>query len=111
MGLILSVNLLALTWITALASAAALTPLVISLMWHFRIVDAPDGVRKLHGRTVPLVGGLAVLGGCFLASAVSLLLMPQLLLTKRAVQKSLKLTNKNEILKSQSTNLKVAVKM
>ena len=75
----LSVNLLALTWITALVSAAALTPVVISLMWRFRIVDAPDGVRKLHGRTVPLAGGLAILAGCVLASVLSLFLFPQLI--------------------------------
>jgi len=82
MRLILSVNLLALTWITALVGAATLTPLVISWMWHCRIVDAPDGVRKLHGRTVPLAGGLAILGGCFLASTISILLFPQVMLER-----------------------------
>lgn len=46
-----------------MGGAALATPLVISLMWRLRILDAPDGVRKLHGRTVPLAGGLGVLAG------------------------------------------------
>ena len=67
---------LALTFIVAVGSAAAMTPLVISWMWRLKILDAPDGVRKLHGRTVPLAGGLAVLSGCLIASAVTLLWQP-----------------------------------
>lgn len=63
---------LILTLLVALVSAAGLTPLVISCMWKWGILDAPDGVRKLHGRTVPLAGGLAVLAGCVLASVTSL---------------------------------------
>ena len=73
---------LALTLITATLSAAVLTPLVISLMWRLKILDAPDGVRKLHGRTVPLVGGLAVLAGCLVATTLTLLVFPDILMEK-----------------------------
>jgi len=47
--------------------ALGLTPLVRSTAIRFGIVDAPDGHRKLHGRTVPLCGGVAV----FLAMLIS----------------------------------------
>ena len=72
MRLTLSASLLALTLFSAIVSAAALTPAVISMMWRYRVLDAPDGVRKLHGRTVPLAGGLAVLLGCLIACVVTL---------------------------------------
>lgn len=58
------------TLLVAIAVAAAASPIVITAMWHLKILDAPDGVRKLHGRTVPLAGGLAVLIGV-LAGSVS----------------------------------------
>lgn len=40
--------------------ALIVTPLVRMAALRWRIVDAPDGYRKLHGRTVPLGGGVAV---------------------------------------------------
>ena len=48
-------------------------------MWRWRILDAPDGVRKLHGRTVPLAGGLAVFAGCLVALAVTFQAFPRFL--------------------------------
>lgn len=39
----------------------ALTPLVRRVAIWANIVDAPDGYRKLHGRTVALGGGVAIL--------------------------------------------------
>jgi UDP-GlcNAc:undecaprenyl-phosphate GlcNAc-1-phosphate transferase len=47
-----------------------LTPLVRKAALRTGIVDAPDGQRKLHGRTVPLGGGVAV----FLAMGLPLLM-------------------------------------
>ena len=47
-------------WLTALATAALLTPLVMFVMSRLGVVDRPDGQRKLHGDTVPLAGGLAI---------------------------------------------------
>jgi UDP-GlcNAc:undecaprenyl-phosphate GlcNAc-1-phosphate transferase len=41
--------------------AVIITPLVRKLAFATGLVDAPDGHRKLHGRTVALGGGLAVL--------------------------------------------------
>ncbi len=76
----MSASLLVLTLLCASISAFALTPVVISLMWRYGILDAPDGVRKLHGRTVPLAGGLAVLAGCLLACLTTLIFNHRLLL-------------------------------
>ena len=66
----MEVSPLLVTLLVAIAVAAAASPIVITAMWHLKILDAPDGVRKLHGRTVPLAGGLAVLIGV-LAGSVS----------------------------------------
>jgi UDP-GlcNAc:undecaprenyl-phosphate GlcNAc-1-phosphate transferase len=64
----LELSPLLITLLVAIGVAAAAAPIVISLMWQFKILDAPDGVRKLHGRTVPLAGGLAVLLGVLVGS-------------------------------------------
>ena len=44
------------------------TPLARALARRFHLVDRPDGHRKLHGRAVPLAGGI----GIFLASFATL---------------------------------------
>ena len=44
----------------ALAGALVLTPLARALARRLRIVDQPDGKRKLQKRPVPLFGGVAV---------------------------------------------------
>jgi len=53
--------------ILAFAVAAVVTPLVRRLSWRLGVVDKPGGERKLHGRPVALLGGLAI----FLAIALS----------------------------------------
>lgn len=72
----LNVIVLVLTLITATAIAAVTTPIVVYWMWHWKILDVPDGVRKLHVRTVPLGGGVAVLGGCVLSTVIALWAFP-----------------------------------
>jgi UDP-GlcNAc:undecaprenyl-phosphate GlcNAc-1-phosphate transferase len=44
--------------------ALTFTPAVRACALRLRIVDAPDGFRKLHARQVPLAGGLAVALAC-----------------------------------------------
>ena len=51
-----------LVWTSTVAFAASLllTAAVRALARRCGIVDRPDGKRKLHGRPVPLWGGVAV---------------------------------------------------
>lgn len=42
---------------------AFLTPLVMRIAVRFHVVDEPKGGRKIHDRTVPLLGGLAIYVG------------------------------------------------
>jgi UDP-N-acetylmuramyl pentapeptide phosphotransferase/UDP-N-acetylglucosamine-1-phosphate transferase len=44
----------------AFAASLLLTMAVRAVARHYNIVDRPDGKRKLHGRPVPLWGGVAV---------------------------------------------------
>jgi UDP-GlcNAc:undecaprenyl-phosphate/decaprenyl-phosphate GlcNAc-1-phosphate transferase len=46
---------------TSFALSLLFTPLVRYLAPRWRLVDCPDGHRKLHGRAMPVAGGLAVL--------------------------------------------------
>jgi len=48
--------------LVTLAAALCLTAAVRALAKRWDIVDQPDGRRKLHGRPVPLWGGVAVYG-------------------------------------------------
>jgi UDP-GlcNAc:undecaprenyl-phosphate GlcNAc-1-phosphate transferase len=48
---------------------ACLTPGVRRLAIHVHLVDAPDGKRKLHTKTTPLGGGIALLCGSLLTLA------------------------------------------
>jgi UDP-GlcNAc:undecaprenyl-phosphate GlcNAc-1-phosphate transferase len=57
---------LALTSLTAFLASLLLTAAVRSVARRWGIVDRPDGKRKLHGRTVPLWGGIAVYGATVL---------------------------------------------
>lgn len=46
-------------------AAATCLALTIAVRWAARrlgVVDRPDGFRKVHGRNVPLLGGVAILG-------------------------------------------------
>lgn len=47
--------------IAAFIAAVVFTPIVRKLAFRFDIVDRPDPLRKLHGRTVARAGGVAVL--------------------------------------------------
>jgi UDP-GlcNAc:undecaprenyl-phosphate/decaprenyl-phosphate GlcNAc-1-phosphate transferase len=52
--------------LTTLVAALVLTAVVRTLARHWGVVDRPDGRRKLHGRPVPLLGGVAVYGATVL---------------------------------------------
>jgi UDP-GlcNAc:undecaprenyl-phosphate/decaprenyl-phosphate GlcNAc-1-phosphate transferase len=55
----------------SLGFSLALTPLVRTLSNQFGLTDKPDRRRKLHGQTIPVAGGIAVL----LASLTTITLM------------------------------------
>lgn len=52
-------------FIITLLSSAALTFLVMKLAAKLGITDKPDADRKIHGRAVPLLGGLAIFAAFF----------------------------------------------
>ncbi len=60
-------NPYAITFLVACASAFALSLAMGRLGRRWGVVDRPDGFRKVHGREVPLLGGVAVYGA-FVAS-------------------------------------------
>ena len=69
----------------ALAAAAiafvvtvAVTPVVRRAALSRSWTDEPDGVRKLHGRTTPSAGGLAIFAGVAVATAVAAVALPWL---------------------------------
>ena len=49
-----------------------LIPIVRRLAARFGLVDNPDGRRKVHGRPIPLGGGLAILASSVAAAALTL---------------------------------------
>ncbi|MDP2736910.1 MAG: MraY family glycosyltransferase [bacterium] len=53
-------------FIITLLLSAALTFLVMKLARRLKITDKPDDDRKIHGRAVPLLGGLAVFAAFFI---------------------------------------------
>jgi len=55
-----------------------LTSVVKKLAGRFNIVDKPDADRKIHGKPVPLLGGVAV----FISFFVSLLFLSNRFLSK-----------------------------
>lgn len=56
---------LALVFCASCVAALAVIPLLARLSQSIRLVDRPDGRRKLHGHEIALCGGI----GCFLVSA------------------------------------------
>jgi UDP-GlcNAc:undecaprenyl-phosphate GlcNAc-1-phosphate transferase len=66
--------MLTLFWLLAagFALCLVLTPLARSAALRCGLVDHPDGRRKMHGRPVPLAGGLAVLASACLALGLGL---------------------------------------
>lgn len=72
----MNASVLGLNLLSATAFAAVATPVVAFWMWRWKILDVPDGVRKLHAQTVPLGGGVAVLVACVLSTVMVLLIYP-----------------------------------
>jgi UDP-GlcNAc:undecaprenyl-phosphate GlcNAc-1-phosphate transferase len=62
-GETLSAGIVAASFAVALLTTLCLTPLVRRLAKGTGLVDRPDGARKLQKMPVPLLGGVAVLGG------------------------------------------------
>jgi UDP-GlcNAc:undecaprenyl-phosphate/decaprenyl-phosphate GlcNAc-1-phosphate transferase len=62
----------ALSSLVALIASLALTAAVRSLAKRWGVMDQPDGRRKLHGRPVPLWGGIAVYGATVLGLLAAL---------------------------------------
>lgn len=58
-------------FVIAVVVAAGLTPLVVAAARRLQLLDQPDTIRKLHGRAVPRLGGVAVVTA-FLAPVVAL---------------------------------------
>ncbi|HEY1343134.1 MAG TPA: MraY family glycosyltransferase [Bryobacteraceae bacterium] len=58
------------------ALALAFTPLARALALRWELVDRPDGHRKLHGRTIPVAGGLAIFLATGLTLALTICLSP-----------------------------------
>jgi UDP-N-acetylmuramyl pentapeptide phosphotransferase/UDP-N-acetylglucosamine-1-phosphate transferase len=52
-------------FLASLAAALVAVPLARAVALRTGVVDAPDGVRKLHGRTVAYLGGVGVFVGAF----------------------------------------------
>jgi UDP-GlcNAc:undecaprenyl-phosphate/decaprenyl-phosphate GlcNAc-1-phosphate transferase len=59
-------SLLASILLVAFTASLVLTAAVRSIARRFGVVDRPDGKRKLHGRPVPLLGGVAVCSAAML---------------------------------------------
>ncbi len=57
--------------VIAAVAAYLITPLVIRAAKATGFVDAPDGFRKLHRRSVALGGGVAVVLAVFVTAAVA----------------------------------------
>ena len=59
-------------FLMALGISAMTTPVVLHLARRLRLLDAPDGERKIHTTPVPRLGGIAIAAG-FLMPIVALL--------------------------------------
>ncbi len=69
----------AITSLVALLAALALTPPVRRLAIRLGAIDHALSSRKIHGRPIPRLGGLAIVGGFYLALAAVALLDPAVL--------------------------------
>lgn len=49
-----------LVFILSFLLSALLTWLVKGAAWYFKVLDHPDGQRKIHSRSIPLLGGLGI---------------------------------------------------
>jgi UDP-GlcNAc:undecaprenyl-phosphate GlcNAc-1-phosphate transferase len=57
-------------FVSSAVFAGLLTPLVRGIAIRFELLDHALSARKIHGRPVPRLGGLAIVGGFFAAVAV-----------------------------------------
>jgi UDP-GlcNAc:undecaprenyl-phosphate/decaprenyl-phosphate GlcNAc-1-phosphate transferase len=60
----------AIAFVIALVAALALTPVVRSLALRVGAIDHAHAARKIHRQPTPRLGGLAIVGGFFMALAV-----------------------------------------
>lgn len=67
----------------AFGVSAAFAPVAAVIARRLGIVDQPDQHRKLHRRSVPLVGGPTLLIACVVAVVVTRLVYPRVLLESR----------------------------
>ncbi len=71
----------------AFAVGLVATVAVRALAARLGVVDRPDDFRKVHGRAVPLLGGVAIYVGFAAPLAALLLLFPQNLLAARLLER------------------------
>ncbi len=62
----MSMALYAISAAIALVFSLIFTFLIGKLSVRFKIVDRPDGLRKIHAKPIPLLGGLAIFAAFFL---------------------------------------------
>jgi UDP-GlcNAc:undecaprenyl-phosphate/decaprenyl-phosphate GlcNAc-1-phosphate transferase len=63
--------------VVALALSLAFTPLVRSLALRWNFVDLPDNKRKVHGKPIPRIGGIAVGLAYFGSCLAALIILPR----------------------------------
>ncbi len=68
-----------LAFLTAAAVAAFVAPMVAAVARKLRVVDQPDGHRKLHSTAVPLTGGPTLSIAIIASLATSLFVFPDVL--------------------------------
>src|SRR5690348_7753445 len=60
----------------AVLGSLILTPVARRLAWTLKVLDKPDGKRKLHKAPVPLLGGVAVYVSMLLGLGIACWLLP-----------------------------------
>jgi UDP-GlcNAc:undecaprenyl-phosphate GlcNAc-1-phosphate transferase len=60
----------------AVLGSLVLTPVARQLAWRLKVLDQPDGKRKLHKRPVPLLGGVAVYASLLVGLTTACFLQP-----------------------------------
>lgn len=66
-------------FLSAFFCSVIAAPLIARLALRLKIVDAPDGHRKLHARPIPLTGGMTILVSLAVAVGITLWIYPGLL--------------------------------
>ena len=69
-----------LAFVSAFLSSVVAAPLIARLAMKFKVVDAPDGNRKLQRRPIPLTGGPTILVSLMIGVGLTLWMFPTLLL-------------------------------